>query len=217
MAMNPMRVLIADDHMLIRRGVRDLLATREGLEIVGEAANGAEAVEMATRLQPDVAILDYSMPEMNGPQAARLIGKASPATGVIVLTMHESEMVVQDVLQSGARGLVLKSDADRILLRAVEAVADQGCFFARRVSDLAAASWTQSGARAGSQRSSAEPALTEREREVLQLLADGSTNKEVAARLKISVRTAESHRININRKLGFQSVADLVRYALRSA
>jgi DNA-binding NarL/FixJ family response regulator len=213
--METLRVLIADDHMLIRRGVRDLLATHEGLEIVGEAGNGAEAVQMATTLRPNVAILDYSMPEMNGPQAARLIGKASPETGVIVLTMHESEMVIQDVLQSGARGLVLKSDADRNLLQAVETVAAKGCFFAKRVSDLALGTWLP-GATKRSQRSSAEPSLTDREREVLRLLADGLSNKEVAGRLQISVRTAESHRININRKLGFQSIADLVRYALRT-
>lgn len=213
--MTALRVLIADDHMLIRRGVRDLLASRDGLEIVGEASNGAEAVVLATSLQPDVAILDYSMPEMNGPQAARLIGKASPRTGVIVLTMHESDMVVQDVLQSGARGLVLKSDADRVLLRAVEAVAERGSFFARRASAPPIGGPSAVPSRAGAQRDSLEPSLTEREREVLRLLADGRTNKEVAVKLSISVRTAESHRININRKLGFQSVADLVRYALR--
>jgi DNA-binding NarL/FixJ family response regulator len=214
--METLRVLIADDHMLIRRGVRDLLATHEGLEIVGEAGNGAEAVQMATALRPDVAILDYSMPEMNGPQAARLISKASPGTGVIVLTMHESEMVIQDVLQSGARGLVLKSDADRNLLQAVETVAAKGSFFAKRVSDLAMGAWFPGGAKRSLSRSSAEPSLTDREREVLRLLADGLSNKEVAGRLLISVRTAESHRININRKLGFQSIADLVRYALRT-
>ncbi|QMV20124.1 response regulator [Granulicella sp. 5B5] len=213
--MNALRLLIADDHMLIRRGVRDLLATRPGLEIVGEACSGAEAVELATSLQPDIAILDYSMPQMNGPQAARLIRKASPATGVIVLTMHESEMVMQDVLQSGARGLVLKSDADRVLLNAVETVAANGTFFTQHVVESAIDAWPTGTARQPA-RDPFEPSLTEREREVLGLLADGLSNKQVAERLHISVRTAESHRININRKLGFQSVADLVRYVLRT-
>lgn len=214
--MNTLRLLIADDHMLIRRGVRDLLTTRPGVDIVGEACDGAEAVELARSLQPEIAILDYSMPQKTGPQAARLISKASPDTGVIILTMHESEMVLQDVLQSGARGLVLKSDADRVLLNAVETVAAGGTFFTQRAAEPALEAWP-AGSRQPVSRDPFEPSLTEREREVLHLLADGLSNKQVAERLHISVRTAESHRININRKLGFQSVAELVRYVMRAS
>src|ERR1700723_2806057 len=134
--MNELRVLIADDHDLIRRGVRDLLATREGWQVVGEACDGADAVRKAVSLRPDIAILDFSMPELNGPGAAAQIAKQVPETGVVVLTMHDSEQVMREVLQAGAGGLGLKSDADRDLLEAVEAVAKKRHFFTKRLSEL---------------------------------------------------------------------------------
>ena len=212
--MADLRILIADDHQLIRRGLRDLLATRSGWLVVGETSNGLDAVEMAVTLRPDIAILDFSMPGLNGPGAAAFISSQVPETGVIVLTMHDSESVIREVLRAGARGFVLKSDADRDLLLAVKAVAENRLFFTARVSQLITAYlrggevWSKTGSRSAAR-------LTEREHEVMRLLADGMTSKEVATLLQISIRTVESHRINISRKLGFSSIADLVRYAIR--
>ena len=212
--MDELRVLIADDHDLIRRGVRDLLAARSGWQVVGEASNGADAVRKAVSLRPDVAILDFSMPELNGPGAAAQIAEKVPETGVVVLTMHDSEQVMREVLQSGARGLVLKSDADRDLLEAVEAVARKRHFFTTRLSELVLGGYL-AGPAAKDKMKSKVAQLTERECEVVRLLADGMSSKEAATRLKISIRTVESHRINISRKLGFNSIAKLVHYAIR--
>jgi DNA-binding NarL/FixJ family response regulator len=212
--MDELRVLIADDHDLIRRGVRDLLAARSGWQVVGEACNGADAVRMAVSLRPDVAILDFSMPELNGPGAAAQIVEKVPETGVVVLTMHDSEQVMREVLQSGARGLVLKSDADRDLLEAVETVARKRHFFTTRLSELVLGGFL-AGPAAKDKVKSKLAQLTERECEVVRLLADGMSSKEAATRLQISIRTVESHRINISRKLGFNSIAKLVHYAIR--
>jgi DNA-binding NarL/FixJ family response regulator len=212
--MDELRILIADDHDLIRRGVRDLLAARSGWQVVGEACNGADAVRKAVSLRPDVAILDFSMPELNGPGAAAQIAEKVPETGVVVLTMHDSEEVMRQVLQSGARGLVLKSDADRDLLEAVEAVARKRHFFTTRLSELVLGGYLAGPAIRDKVKSKVAE-LTERECEVVRLLADGMSSKEAATRLQISIRTVESHRININRKLGFNSIAKLVHYAIR--
>jgi len=211
--MDELRLLIADDHDLIRRGVRDLLAARSGWQVVGEACNGADAVRKAVSLRPDVAILDFSMPELNGPAAAAQIAGKVPETGVVVLTMHDSELVMREVLQSGARGLVLKSDADRDLLEAVEAVARKRHFFTTRLSELVLDGYLACTMAKEKVKNKAQ--LTERECEVVRLLADGMSSKEAATRLQISIRTVESHRININRKLGFNSIAKLVHYAIR--
>jgi DNA-binding NarL/FixJ family response regulator len=212
--MDKLRILIADDHDLIRRGVRDLLAVRSGWQVVGEACNGTEAVRKAVSLRPDVAILDFSMPELNGPGAAAQIAEKVPETSVVVLTMHDSEQVMREVLQAGARGLVLKSDADRDLLEAVEAVARKRHFFTTRLSELVLGGYL-AGAPATTKVKSKVGQLTERECEVIRLLADGMSSKEAAMQLQISIRTVESHRININRKLGFTSIANLVHYAIR--
>jgi DNA-binding NarL/FixJ family response regulator len=212
--MDKLRILIADDHDLIRRGVRDLLAVRSGWQVVGEACNGAEAVRKAVSLRPDVAILDFSMPELNGPGAAAQIAERVPETSVVVLTMHDSEQVMREVLQAGARGLVLKSDADRDLLEAVEAVARKRHFFTKRLSELVLGGYL-AGAPTTAKTKSKVAQLTERECEVVRLLADGMSSKEAATELQISIRTVESHRININRKLGFNSIANLVHYAIR--
>jgi DNA-binding NarL/FixJ family response regulator len=213
--MNELRVLIADDHDLIRRGVRDLLATREGWQVVGEACDGADAVRKAVSLRPDIAILDFSMPELNGPGAAAQIAKQVPETGVVVLTMHDSEQVMREVLQAGARGLVLKSDADRDLLEAVEAVSKKRHFFTRRLSELVLGGYLAGTAPVKARVKGEAKELTHREREVMRLLAGGMSSKEAAGQLQISIRTVESHRININRKLGFNSIASLVHYAIR--
>jgi DNA-binding NarL/FixJ family response regulator len=211
--MDDLKVLIADDHDLIRRGVRDLLAARSKWQVIGEACNGADAVEKAISLKPDVAILDFSMPELNGPQAAKKIAEMAPDTGVVVLTMHDSEQVMRQVLQSGARGLVLKTDADRDLLDAVEAVSKKRHFFTARLSEMVLGKYLTGEPTAKTKSKPGE--LTERECEIIRLLADGMSSKEIATRLQISIRTVESHRININRKLGFSSVAKLVHYAIR--
>jgi DNA-binding NarL/FixJ family response regulator len=170
---------------------------------------------MAVNLKPDVAILDFSMPGLNGPDATVHIVSRSPKTAVIILTMHDSEAVIREVLRAGACGFVLKSDADRDLLAAVEAVAENRIFFAARVSQLITGYLTGDKAPAVAGRKK-QAQLTEREHEVMRLLADGMTSKEAAMQLRISIRTVESHRINISRKLGFSSIADLVRYAIRN-
>jgi DNA-binding NarL/FixJ family response regulator len=213
--MAELRILIADDHQLIRRGLHDLLTTQGGWEVVGEASNGLDAVEMVVKLKPDIAILDFSMPGLNGPGVTALISSQVPETRVIVLTMHDSEPVIREVLRAGARGFVLKSDADRDLLVAVETVAENRYFFAARVSYLITGYLTGDNALAATNRRSTSQ-LTGREHEVMCLLADGMTSKEAATQLQISIRTVESHRINISRKLGFSSIADLVRYAIRN-
>jgi DNA-binding NarL/FixJ family response regulator len=213
--MNELRVLIADDHHLIRRGVRDLLTARDGWQVVGEACNGTDAVQKAVSLRPDVAILDFSMPELNGPGAAAQIAKQAPETGVVVLTMHDSEQVMREVLQAGARGLVLKSDADRDLIEAVDAVAKKRHFFTTRLSELVLGGYLAGTSAAKMRLKNKAGQLTQRELEVMRLLADGLSSKETAGQLQISTRTVESHRININRKLGFNSIANLVHYAIR--
>jgi DNA-binding NarL/FixJ family response regulator len=214
--MNELTVLIADDHELIRRGVRDLLSTRLEWRIVAEACDGEDAVRKALHLKPDVAILDFFMPQMNGPEASSQITQKLPDTGVLMLTMHDSDQVVHEVLGSGAHGLVLKSDAERMLLDAVEAVGEKRLFFTGNVSEIVLGRCRNSTAVTGMAGNSIDPQLTAREGEVMRLLAEGQTSKEIAQLLRISTRTVESHRININRKFAFRSIADLVRYAIRN-
>jgi DNA-binding NarL/FixJ family response regulator len=210
--MPSLRILIADDHELIRRGVRNLISLRGGWTVVGEACNGADAVEQAQSLRPDVAIIDFSMPRLDGPAAASQIAQVSPDTSVVVLTMHDSNHVIREVLRSGAKGFVLKTDADQDLIEAVEAVAQKRHFFTKRVADVVMEGYL-TGRTANAKEDKIK--LTTREREILSLLADGVSSKQIALKLNISVRTVESHRIHINRKLGFGSIAELVRYAIR--
>lgn len=212
--MGDLRILIADDHELIRRGVRNLISLRVGWKIVGEACNGVDAVEKAHNLRPDVVIIDYSMPKLDGPAAASQIAQVSPKTAVVVLTMHDSDHVIREVLRSGARGFVLKTDADKNLIEAVEAVAQNRHFFTKRAVDMVMEGYLTRRT-VPTQKKEDKALLSPREQEVVCLLANGITSKQVAAKLRISVRTVESHRININRKLGFGSIADLVRYAIR--
>ena len=209
--MTALRILLADDHEVVRRGVRVLLEAHPGWEICDEAVEGRDAVEKASRLRPEVVILDIGMPLLNGLDAARQILKASPQSEVLILTMHESEQVIREVLASGARGYVLKSDAGRNLVNAVEALSHHKTFFTPSVAEFVLQSFLDGKGNAR------EPSpLSQREREVIQLLAEGKGNKEVANVLGISVRTAETHRTNIMRKLDCQSFSDLVRYAIRN-
>jgi len=208
--MTQLSILIADDHAVVRAGLRTLLESRTRWQVCAEAADGRDAVEKATRHKPHIAILDVGMPLLNGVEATRHIRKVSPATEILILTMHESDDLVQQVVDAGARGYILKDEADRVLLDAVHALSQHKPFFSARVSD--AAENTDSSDNAKSSRSR----LTPREREILQLLAEGKSNKEVASLLNISVNTAEAHRANIMLKLGFHSLAELIMYAIRN-
>jgi DNA-binding NarL/FixJ family response regulator len=202
--MTPLSILIADDHAVVRAGLRTLLESRTRWQVCAEAADGRDAVEKAIKYKPHIAILDIGMPLLNGVEATRHIRKASPATEILILTMHESDDLVQQVVEAGARGYILKDDADRVLLDAVQALSLHKPFFSVRVSDVS-----------GPARSS-RSRLTPREREILQLLAEGKSNKEVANLLNISVNTAEAHRANIMLKLDFHSLAELIMYAVRN-
>jgi DNA-binding NarL/FixJ family response regulator len=209
-----LRILVADDHGLMRRGTRALLEAQHGWRVVGEAANGREAVEKAIKLKPDVAILDISMPDLDGVQVTRQIREAVPDAKVLVLTMHESDQMVRRTLDAGAHGYILKSDVTECLAIAVRAVSEGKRFLTPKVSQivldgfLKTGSEQQQGERAGAQ-------TTSRESEILRLLAEGKTNKEIAAMLGIAVRTVETHRSKIMLKLGLHSIADLIHYAIR--
>jgi DNA-binding NarL/FixJ family response regulator len=211
--MSVLRILVADDHEVARRGVRALLESHPGWEVCGEAADGREAVNLASRLKPDVALLDIGMPSLNGLDATRQILAAEPNIRVMILTMHDSEQVVREVLAAGAVGFLLKSDAGRDLVAAVEALQHRRTFFTTKVAQLVLEGYLHPAAEGGQ---SFRSVLTPREREVIQLLAEGKTTKEVASALNLSVKTAETHRTNLMRKLDLHSVVDLTLYAVRN-
>lgn len=209
--MTPLRILVADDHQVVRTGLRTLLESKAGWQVCAEAANGREAVEKATELHPDVAVLDIGMPLLNGVEATRQIRKVSPQTEILILSMHDSEHMIQGVLDAGAHGYILKDDADRNLLAAVDSLRRHKPYLSSRASVAAAAAQsTTDGIERRARR------LTPREREIVQLLAEGKSNKEIAAYLNISVKTAETHRANIMLKMNFHSVTELVRYAVKN-
>jgi DNA-binding NarL/FixJ family response regulator len=206
------RILIADDHELFRRGVAAELTQVPGWVVAAEAANGRDAVALAAELKPDIVVLDLTMPELNGLEAARRIIAAAPSARILILTAHESEQLVREVLRAGAQGYVLKSDAGRTLVAALQALLDDRPFFTSNVARMVLDGYL----RGESQEAGTLHALSAREREIVQLLAEGSSNKDVARTLKISTKTAETHRSNIMRKMGFGSLAELVRYAIRN-
>ena len=207
-----MRILIADDHELFRRGVAAELTQVPGWLVAAEATNGRDAVALAASLKPDIVVLDLSMPELNGLEATRQIVLADPAARILILTAHESEQLVREVLGAGAMGYVLKSDAGRTLVTALQALLDGRSFFTSNVARMVLDGYLRNESR------DAVPAqtLSAREREIVQLLAEGSSNKDIARTLDISVKTAETHRSNVMRKMGFDSLAELVRYAIRN-
>lgn len=213
-----LRILIADDHEVARRGIRALLESHPGWEVCAEAKDGRDAVELAASTMPHVVLLDIGMPNLNGLEAARQISAASPEVAILILTMHDSDIMVRDVLRAGARGFLLKSDAGRDLVAAVEAMQLQRTFFTTRVSQMVLDGFLDREKRDDRSEGDDFPRapLTSREREVIQLLAEGRTSKEVAVTLNLSVKTAETHRTNLMRKLGLHSVADLTRYAVRN-
>jgi DNA-binding NarL/FixJ family response regulator len=210
------RILLADDHEVVRRGLASLLAARADLEVCGEAQNGREAVALAAKLKPNLAILDLSMPELNGLEATRQIRRETPETEVLVFTMHESEQFVRDLLSAGARGYVLKSDVTTQLLTAIETVSRHKPFFTSEVAERVLQGFLRRGDAPPPADGGVPELLTPREREIVQLLAEARSNKEVAATLGISVKTVETHRASIMRKLGITSIVDLVHYAIRN-
>jgi DNA-binding NarL/FixJ family response regulator len=209
------RLLVADDHEIVRKGLRALLEAEPGWEVAAEAVDGRDAVEKAQQLKPDIAILDISMPSLNGLEAARQIVKSVSQTKVLVLTMHDSDPLIQQVLEVGARGYLLKSDAAHDLVTAVDALRRNKTFFTPKVAQMVLEGYLDKNpkevpAEGGYFR------LTGRQREIVQLLAEGKSSKEVAGALGVSVKTAETHRANIMRRLDCHSVTALVRYAIRN-
>jgi DNA-binding NarL/FixJ family response regulator len=206
--MKPLRILIADDHEVVRQGVRTVLEGQAGWVVCGEASTGREAVAKAVSLRPDVVVLDVSMPELSGLEATRQIRRAVPAR-ILILTMHESDQVVTEVLDAGADGYVLKSDAGRKLIEAIHALLRHQEFFTERI--------RPSGPRRGEATVRGRSGrLTPRQREVLQLLTEGKSNKEIGATLGMTTKTAETHRTQIMAKLNLHSISELVRYAIRN-
>lgn len=213
----PFRILLADDHEVVRAGLRALLEEQQGWEVVAEAIDGRDAVEKATKLKPDCVVIDIAMPSLNGLEAVRQIVKAVSNAKVLVLTMYDSDPLIQQVLQAGARGYLLKSDAGRDLVSAIEALRRNKTFFTPKVSQMVLEGYLDKSPKEKEPEGEAEILrLTSRQREIVQLLAEGKSSKEVAAVLGLSVKTAETHRANIMRKLDCHSVTELVRYAIRN-
>ncbi len=214
--MTTMRVLIADDHEIVRKGLRSILDGQKECQVVGEAADGRNAVSMAKDLTPDVVVMDLSMPSLNGLEATRQILKMRPQTKVLILTMHESDPLIREVLDAGARGYILKTDAGRDLLAAIEALRRNKTFFTSRVAQMILDGFLKGDPRSVSDTQPKAGRLTARQREIVQLLAEGKSSKEVAVALGLSVKTAETHRANIMRKLDCHCVSEVVRYAIRN-
>jgi DNA-binding NarL/FixJ family response regulator len=203
------RILLADDHVLVRQGFKMILSAQPDMQIVGEAANGREAVEAGEKLQPDVVLMDVTMPELNGIEATRRLVTASPRTRVLALSMHKDAVYVREILRAGARGYLLKDSDDADLVAAVRSVAKGEGYLSPAVSDAVLTDY---------RRHVTDPLdlLTTREREVLQMIAEGKTNKEIATTLNLSVYTIEAHRGRVMEKLNLHSTGELVRFALRS-
>jgi DNA-binding NarL/FixJ family response regulator len=208
-ARKKIRILLADDHVMVRQGFRLILAAQPDMEIVGEAGNGREAVELAEKLQPDVVVMDVAMPELNGIEATRRLASSTPHTRVLALSMHKDSVYVREILRAGARGYLLKDSVAADLVSAVRAVASGEGYLSPGVSDSVLDDY---------RRHVTNPVdlLTSREREVLQMLAEGKTNKEIAGILNLSVYTVDAHRGRIMEKLNLHSINELVRFAVRN-
>lgn len=202
----PLRILIADDHEVVREGARAVIEHEPGWEVCGVAVNGREAVESANKLKPDIIILDMTMPELDGQEALRQIKRASPNTEVVIFSAHHSEQLIEQLFEAGAKSYIQKSDAGRYLVAAIKALAEHKPYFTPEISNVLFAKFSCPGAHE----------LTPREKEIIRLLAGGRSNKEIALALGISIRTAETHRANLMHKLGIDSLAALVRYAVRN-
>jgi DNA-binding NarL/FixJ family response regulator len=211
----PFQIVLADDHAVVRQGLRSLLEEQPGWKVVAEVATGTEAVKKVDELRPHVAILDISMPSLNGLEAARRIVESGSKTRILILTIYDSDAMIREMLDAGVRGYVLKSDAARDLVAAVEALQRNQTFFTSKVAEMVLDGYLKSvknptGTEAAASR------ITSRQREILKLLAEGKTNKEVAVALGMSVKTVETHRSNMMKRLNCHSLGELVRYALRN-
>lgn len=203
------RVLLADDHRMVRHGFRLILESQEDMDVIGEAGNGREAVELAERLRPDVVVMDVTMPELNGIEATRRIRQISPFIRVVALSVHRDGVYVREIVRAGAEGYILKESGDQELISAVRAVAEGNGYLSPEVAGAVLKDYRKHA-------TNPVDLLTPREREVLQLVAEGRTNKEIATRLNLSVYTVDGHRTRIMEKLGLHSVGELVRFAVRN-
>ena len=203
------RILIADDHDVVRSGVRAILEAHAGWEVIGEACDGKSAIAEAAKTRPDVVILDFGLPLVNGVEAARQIKARLPGTEILIFTMHDTDTLVRDALEAGARGFLLKSDARQLLTTAVESLANHKPFFTGKVSEALLESYLSQGG-------SGQSVLSPRERSVIQLIAEGKTNKQIADILSLSTKTVETHRAAAMRKLNVDTSAALIRYAIRN-
>lgn len=209
-----LRILIADDHAVARAGLKDLLSRRPGWTVCGEAATGREALTLAEQCHPDIVVMDITMPELNGLEATRRIRRVLPATEVVVLSLHYSDELVREVVNAGARAYVLKSDASKDLVSAVKSLSDHRPYFTSSAGEVLVKGLVDPNSLENTPIST-HKALTSREREIVQLLAEGKSSKEVAGALDISIKTAETHRSNVMRKLGMHTVSELVRFAVK--
>jgi DNA-binding NarL/FixJ family response regulator len=215
MAKATLRILVVDDHEVVRQGTRAVIERQPGWEVCGVAANGREAVEQACALKPHVVVMDMTMPELNGLEAARRIRRRFPKTEVLIFSAHQTEELIREVFEAGVKSFIFKSEAPRFLVDAIRALSEHKPFFTNKVSEVLFAEIldrsepSPDGTRPGKR-------LTPRERQIVQLLAEGQSNKEVAVVLGISTRTAETHRAGVLRKLSLDSLASLVRYAVRN-
>ena len=213
--MKTLRILVADDHEVVRLGLVSIITSHPGWEVCAEAENGRVAVDKAKALKPDVAILDIGMPTLNGLEATRQILRDNPRVNVLIMTVADADGVVRAALDAGARGFLLKSDAARDLVAAIEALQFDNTFFTARVADIVLSGYL-GNAHVTKRAGMTLPTLTSREREVIQLLAEGKSTKEVACLLDLTTKTAETHRSNIRRKLNLHSVSELVLFAVRN-
>ena len=204
------RIIIVDDHEAIRRGVRQIVETKPYYQVVGETGDGRSALEMAKDVRPDIAIIDYSIPELNGLDLSHALKRQNPRIEILLYTMHDREEIVMDVLRAGVRGFVLKSDTEKHLLAALDALAIHRPYFSGAISETLLGQFLES------KTTEMASSLTHREREIVQQVAEGRINKEIAARLSISIMTVETHRASAMRKLKLNTTADLVRYAVRN-
>ena len=207
------RILVADDHYVVREGVRLIISGEPNWEVCGSAKTGREAIELAERCKPDVVVLDYHMPDLDGLTAARELKKRVPSTELVIFSGERSEQVVRDLFEAGVKSFIQKTDIAGSLVAAIQAAAEHRPFFTPEISEIMFARLLRKPRVSGS---AGCGSLTARERETVHLLADGKSNKEVAAALGISVRTAESHRAALMRKLGVSSIAEMVRFAVRN-
>lgn len=209
---NSLRIVVADDHELVRRGIRELLEAQKGWKVVGQAMGGREAIEVVKKLKPDIAIVDITMPDMDGLEVTRRIRDVARETQVLILTMHESDQMVRRVLEMGARGYVLKSDMAAHLFQAVKDLGNGKLSLTPKVSELVLRGFLKKGESKPSENGHARP--TPREVEIIRLLAKGKANKEIAAELGITLRTVETHRAHIMMKMGLHSLTELIHYAI---